>query len=155
MRVAPQHATQMAARVGQDVAVIFGVVGLFVRPLLMVIAVLAWPGAQAEYSVSAMKVALSGLSVRHGMITDFKAVSPIDPLSRAVELTLAGFQPWQPLDRAPTRIHQGEWRLSMVLENERVVGLLTVGNVGELLALEAAGLVTGPLTVEAGQGTVR
>ena len=36
--------------------------------------------------------ALAGRSVHHGMITDFRTVSPTEPLSRAVELTLAGSQ---------------------------------------------------------------
>ena len=184
MRMAPERATQIAARVGQGTAVIFGVVGLFHNPLLMVIAVFIWLGAQAEHSVSTMKVALSGLSVRDGMITDFRRLLPTDPLSRAVDLTLAGFQqdfpvmdgerllgvlthgdvlkglaergkssavqeamrrdfdttnPSEPLDGALTRMRQGERRLLMVVDNEKVVGLLTVGNIGELLALEAAG----------------
>jgi len=183
MRMAPERATQVAARVGQGVAVIFGLVGLFVNPLLLIIGVFVWLGAKAEHSASTVKVALAGLSVRHGMITDFKALSPTDPLSRAVELTLAGFQqdfpvmdgarlvgvlthgdvlrglaerganlsveramrsavettgPSEALDGALTRLHQGECRVLVVVENEKVVGLLTVGNIGELLALEAA-----------------
>jgi Zn-dependent protease len=190
MRMAPERATQTAARVGQGVAMIFGLVGLFVSPLLIVIAVFVWLGAQAEYSVSTVKVALAGLSVRDGMITDFKTVSPTDPLSRTVELTLAGFQqdfpvmdgarrvgvlmhgdvlrglaerganlsvqqamrgeietvsPSEALDGALTRLHQGKGRALMVVENEQVVGLLTLGNIGELLALEAAGRRSDPV----------
>lgn len=197
MRMAPEHATQTAARVGQGVAVIFGLVGLFVSPFLMVIAVFIWLGAKSEHSMSTVKMALAGLSVRHGMITDFKTVSPSDPLSRAVELTLAGFQqdfpvmegarlagiltrgdllrgiaaygtnlsvqqamrgnletasPSEALDGALTRMRQGECRVLMVVENEKAVGLLTVGNIGELLALEAAGQ-TGALAAQAAGGT--
>ena len=197
MRMAPERATQTAARVGQGVAVLFGLVGLFASPLLMVIAVFVWLGAKAEHSASTVKVALTGLSVRHGMITDFKSVSPTDPLSRAVDLTLAGFQqdfpvmdgsravgvlthsdvlkglaerganvnvtveqamrgaietvsPSEALDGALMRLHQGECRVLIVVENEKVVGLLTVGNIGELLALEAAGHKTGISAAEAG-----
>jgi Zn-dependent protease/CBS domain-containing protein len=200
MRMAPERATQTAARVGQGMAVIFGLVGLFVSPFLMVIAVFVWLGAQAEHSVSRLKVALAGLSVRHGMITDFKTVSPTDLLSRAVELTLAGFQqdfpvmdgarligvlthgdvlrglaeqgaslpvqqamrreletasPSEALDGALTRMHQGECRVLMVVENEKTLGLLTLGNIGELLALEAAGRQRGALAAEAGGATSR
>jgi Zn-dependent protease/predicted transcriptional regulator len=185
MRMAPERATQTAARVGQGVALIFGLVGLFVSPLLIVIAVFVWLGAQAEHSISTVRVALAGLSVRHGMITDFKTVSPTDPLSRAVDLTLAGFQQDFPvmdgearlvdvlthgnvlrglaergatvsveqvmgrtletaasseaLDGALTRIHQTGCGALMVVDHEKVVGLLTAANVGELIALEAAG----------------
>jgi Zn-dependent protease/CBS domain-containing protein len=200
MRIAPERATQIAARVGQGVAVIFGLVGLFVSPFLMVIAVFVWLGAQAEHSVSTVTVALAGLSVRHGMITDFRTVSAADPLSRAVDLTLAGFQqdfpvmdgarlvgvltygdllkglaergkdlpvqqamraeletasPSDGLDGALTRMQQGGSRVLTVVENEKVVGLLTVGNIGELLALEAAGRQTGAADARAGGGASR
>ena len=185
MRMPPERATQTAARVGQGVAILCGLVGLFMSPLLVLIAVFVWLGAQAEHSVSTVRAALAGLSVREGMITDFKTVSPTEPLSRAVELTLAGFQqdfpvmdagarlvgvlthsdvlkglaaqgaaipvqqamrstvetasPSEALDGALTRIHQNGCRVLMVVDNEKVVGLLTAGNVGELIALEAAG----------------
>ncbi|MBI2571972.1 MAG: site-2 protease family protein [Candidatus Schekmanbacteria bacterium] len=200
MRMAPERATQTAARVGQGVALIFGAVGLFVNPLLMVIAVFVWLGAQAEHSASTLKIALTGLSVREGMITDFKSVSPTDPLSRAVELTLAGFQqdfpvldeaalvgilthadvlkglaehgadlsvqqamsgeldtvsPSEALDGALTRLYQRDSRALMVVENEKLVGLVTLANIGELLALEAAGNQPGALATQARGGTVR
>ena len=45
----------------------------------------------------------------------------------------------EPLDGALTRMHQGKCRVLMVVEDEKVVGLLTAGNVVELLAMEAAG----------------
>lgn len=185
MRMPPERATQTAARVGQGVAVLFGLVGLFASPLLIVIAVFVWLGAQAEHSLSTVRVALAGLSVGQGMITNFKTVAPTDPISRAVELTLAGFQqdfpvmdaqsrfvgvlthadvlrgladrgatasvqqtmrgevetasPSEALDGALTRIHQNVCRVLVVMDKEKVVGLLTPGNVGELIALEAAG----------------
>lgn len=184
MRMAPERATQTAARVGQGVAVIFGVVGLFVSPFLMVIAIFVWLGARAEHSVATVQAALAGLPVRAAMITDFKAVSPADPLSRAVELTLAGFQqdfpvmdgphllgvlthadvlrgvaepgasltvrqamrgeletvsPSEPLDGALTRMRENAGRVLVVVEDDEVVGLLTAANIGELLALQAAG----------------
>ena len=43
------------------------------------------------------------------------------------------------LDDALTRIHQNGCRVLMVVDNQKVVGLLTAANVGELIALEAAG----------------
>ncbi len=108
MRMAPERATQTAARVGQGVAVAFGLIGLFVSPFLVLIAVFVWLGAQAEYALSAVKVALGGISVREGMITDFQSLSPHDRLSRAVQLTLAGFQQDFP-----------------VVDGDRLIGVLT------------------------------
>ncbi len=92
MRMPPERATQVAARVGQAVAIGFGFVGLFFSPILIVIAVFVWMGAHAERSISAERVALSGLTVRDGMITDFKTITSTDTLEKAVTLTLAGFQ---------------------------------------------------------------
>jgi CBS domain-containing protein len=197
MRMPPERATQTAARVGQGVAMLFGLVGLFVSPLLILIALFVWLGARAEHSVSKVRAALAGLSVRQGMITDFKTLAPTDPLSRAVELTLAGFQqdfpvmddqsrlvgvlthgdvlrgladrdatilvqqvirstvetasPSEALDGALTRLHQNGCRVLMVVDNEKVVGLLTAGNVGELIALEAAGRQTAKTEGSAGR----
>lgn len=200
MRMEPERATQKAARVGQGVAVIFGLVGLFWSPLLMVIAVFIWLGAQAEHSASTVNVALAGLSVRHGMITDFESVSPTEPISRAIELTLAGFQqdfpvmdgdgllgvlthadvlkglaergadlpvreamrgeletasPSEALDGALTRMHRAKSRVLTVVKNEKVVGFLTLGNIGELLALQAAGRRPGASASGTGDGTGR
>jgi Zn-dependent protease/CBS domain-containing protein len=195
MRMAPERATQTAARIGQGVAMLLAVVGLFANAFLILIAGFVWLGAKAEHAASTVKVALAGLSVRHAMITDFKTVSPTDALSRAVELTLAGFQqdfpvmdgprlvgvltysdvlrglaerganlsvqqamrgevvtasPSEALEGVLTRMHQGESRVSMVVENDKVVGLLSAGNIGELMALEAARHHAGALAAEVG-----
>jgi Zn-dependent protease len=123
MRMAPERATQAAARVGQATAVLFGLVGLFWSPFLVVIAVFVWLGAQVEHSVSTMNVALTGLSVRDGMVTSFETLSPTDRLGRAVELTLAGFQQDFP-----------------VMEDGRVLGLLTQAALLKGLAEQGAEL---------------
>lgn len=52
------------------------------------------------------------------------------------EFEIAG--PSEALDGALARMHQGEHGVLMVVEHERVVGILTAGNVGELLAMEGA-----------------
>jgi hypothetical protein len=56
----------------------------------MFIALFVWIGASQESAAAQMKGALDGIPVSHAMITDFRALSPSDPLSRAVELLLAG-----------------------------------------------------------------
>jgi CBS domain-containing protein len=88
------RATEQAARVGQIFALLFGVVGLFgnVSPFLVFIALFVWLGAAGEAAAVRTTSTLDSISTARVMITDVRTVSPADPLSRAVELTLAGFQ---------------------------------------------------------------
>src|SRR4029453_8709835 len=48
---------------------------------------------------------------------------------------IATASPSEALEGALTRLQQRECRVLMVVENEKVVGLLTVGSIGGLLAL--------------------
>lgn len=92
LRMDRGRATDIAARAGQGIALVLGALGLFSNPFLVIIAVFIWMGAKSEASLEQLKSAISGLTVSQAMITDFRALSPRDSLSRAVELTLAGFQ---------------------------------------------------------------
>lgn len=92
MRLDPVRATEIATRLGQAMAIAFGFVGLMFNPMLVVIALFIWMGAVAEFSLVKLKTALGGVTVRQTMITDFRTLQPEDPVRRAVELTLSGFQ---------------------------------------------------------------
>lgn len=105
------RATQIAASIGQALALGFGFLGLFSNPFLVFIALFVWIGANQEASMVQMKSALGGIPVSQLMITDFRALAPSDPLARAVELTLAGSQKDFP-----------------VLEDGRLLGVLTQGD---------------------------
>jgi CBS domain-containing protein len=76
-------------------------------------------------------------------------------VQQAMQGELETASPSEALDGALTRMHQGERRVLMVVEDEKVVGLLTVGNIGELLALEAAGHQPGALAAKMREGAVR
>jgi Zn-dependent protease/CBS domain-containing protein len=102
------RATQIAATIGQGMAFLFGILGLFSNPMLVFIALFVWIGAQQEASMVQMKSALGGIPVRQAMLTEFKALRPLDTLQQAVEHILAGTQQDFP-----------------VLEEERLVGILT------------------------------
>ena len=102
------RATQIAASVGQGMAFLFGIVGLFSNPFLVFIALFVWIGAQQEASMVQMKYALGGIPVRQAMLTEFKTLGPADRLHKAMEYILAGTQQDFP-----------------VLEAERVTGILT------------------------------
>jgi Zn-dependent protease len=87
------RATVLAARVGRVFAIglgIFGVTG--VNPFLVLIAVFVWLGAGAEAGAAVADTRLARQPAGRAMITDFRVLAPGDPLSRAVDLTLAGAQ---------------------------------------------------------------
>ena len=108
LRLEYTRATQIAASIGQGMALLFGFAGLFFSPQLLFIAFFVWIGAAQEASMVQMKTALGGISVRRAMITDFQTLSPADKLDRPVELILAGSQTDFP-----------------VADNGRVTGVLT------------------------------
>lgn len=112
LRLDYTRATQIAASVGQGLALLFGFVGLFVNPFLLFIAFFVWIGAAQEASLVQMKSALGGIPVGRATVTDFQALSPRDSLTRAVELILAGSQTDFP-----------------VVENGSVIGVVTRNDV--------------------------
>jgi Zn-dependent protease/predicted transcriptional regulator len=105
------QATQIAASTGQAMALLFGFLGFLFNPFLLFIALFVWIGAAQEASMAQMKSSLGGIPVLRAMITDYHTLSPGDPLSHAVEQILAGSQQDFP-----------------VVEDGRVVGILTRQN---------------------------
>lgn len=114
------RATQIAAGIGQGMAFLFGLAGLFSNPFLLFIAFFVWIGAAQESSMVQMKSAIGGIPVKLAMLTDFRALAPHDTLARAVDLILSGSQQDFP-----------------VVENGRVAGVLTRSDL--LLALAKSG----------------
>src|SRR5881296_1546823 len=111
------RATQLAAQVGQAMALLFGFVGLFANPFLLFIAFFVWIGAAQEASMVQMRSALGGIPVSRAMLTDFHTLALDDPAKRVLELVLAGSQSDFP-----------------VVEDGRVVGVLLRRDVLNALA---------------------
>jgi Zn-dependent protease len=111
------RATQLAANIGQGMALAFGLIGLFTNPFLMFIALFVWIGAGQEAAMTQMKSALGGIPLERAMITDFRTLVPNDSLARAVELLLSGAQQDFP-----------------VVDAGAVVGILTRGGLLTALA---------------------
>jgi CBS domain-containing protein len=109
MRMDYVRATQIAASIGQGMAFLFGFIGLFTNPFLLFIAFFVYIGASQEASAVQMKNVISGIPVGRAMLTDYKSLSPRDPLSRMAQLILAGTQHDFPV----------------VDDSERVVGVVT------------------------------
>ena len=92
MRMEYVRATQIAANIGQGMALLLGFLGLFGNPSLLFIAFFVWIGASQEASAVQVKNSVSGIPITRAMLTDFKTLSPRDNLSQVVALILAGSQ---------------------------------------------------------------
>lgn len=177
------RATDLAARLGQGMALLFGVLGFLFNPMLVLIAFFVWMGAQQESSLVRFQAVLRGIPIQSAMITDFRTLSRADPLSRAAELIIAGFQhdfpvieegrivgvltrgdlvrglaqggqdlpvgqvmhrefetvdPKEMLEGAIPQLRDRDSPSVIVLKDDRVVGMLTLENIGELVMMESA-----------------
>ena len=92
MRMSHNRATQVAAKVGQGMALWLGLIGLLYNPFLIFIALFVWIGAAAEAGTEQLKSSLHDAAAGSAMLTDFQVLAPEDTLSHAIELTLAGSQ---------------------------------------------------------------
>jgi CBS-domain-containing membrane protein len=183
LRLEYVRATQIAATVGQGMAFVFGIIGLFSNPFLVFIALFVWIGAQQEASMVQVKSALGGIPVRQAMQTDFRLLHPHDTLQQAVDHILAGAQqdfpvleeerlvgiltradllaalshhseasrvnavmrrdfetvhPGDMLEAASTRLQACGCPVFPVIQDNRLVGLLTMENIGEFLMIRSA-----------------
>jgi Zn-dependent protease len=184
MRMSFVRATELAAMLGQGVAVLLGILGLFGNPVLLFIAVFVWLGASAEAESAELESALKGITVGEAAVHDFVSVAPTDPIEVAVSHALDGFQhdfpvledgvavgllshralllalrergttapiasvmeraprlvrPTDALQRVLPELEQAPGRCLLVVDQaHRVLGLVTVGSVGELVAVREA-----------------
>jgi Zn-dependent protease len=92
MRTSYVRATDVAAAVGQGVALVFGLVGLFTNPFLVFVALFVWIGAQAEARLAHVHASLAGIPVSRAMVRGFSILSPDEPVSVVVDRILGGFQ---------------------------------------------------------------
>jgi len=87
------RATQIAAGVGQGIALLFGLGGLLGgEPMLLFIALFVFIGATQEAAAVQMRSVFTGVPVSRAMIRDFRTLRAEEPLSRAVDLLLEGHQ---------------------------------------------------------------
>jgi Zn-dependent protease/CBS domain-containing protein len=177
------RATQIAAGIGQGLALVFGLIGLFGNPMLLFVALFVWIGASQEASATQMKAAMAGTPIRAAMLTDFRSLESGSTLADAVRLILDGSQQDFPvveggrvtgiltrsdllvalaehgqshpitetmrrefqttdytemLEVAFQRLQACECHTMPVLHAGRLVGLLTMENLGEYFLIQAA-----------------
>ncbi len=86
------RATQIAASIGQGLALVFGLFGLFRDPFLLFIAFFVWIGAAAEAHSVQIKEAFTGIPISAAMQTNFATLTTEQTLGDAVKVILAGSQ---------------------------------------------------------------
>ncbi|MBV1798171.1 site-2 protease family protein [Siccirubricoccus sp. G192] len=79
------RATQVAASVGQMLAIGLGLLGLFGNPLLLFIALFVWMGAAGEAHAAQLREVSRGLRVADAMVTRFESLSPASTVDNAVQ----------------------------------------------------------------------
>lgn len=90
-RIEYARATEIAAGIGQGMAMLFGLLGLLAwNPILIFIAFFVFIGARQEAQQAMIRTLTRGIVVRQAMETRFHALSPTDPISHAVDELLAG-----------------------------------------------------------------
>jgi Zn-dependent protease/CBS domain-containing protein len=94
-RLGPLKATRIATRVGQGLALVFGLVGLFgepPRPLLLLIAFFVFFGAGSELAMVEARTATRGLALREVMVTNYRTIAVHARLEQAAAMLLDGDQ---------------------------------------------------------------
>ncbi len=86
------EATRLAADVGKLFAIGFIVFGLFYNWWLILIGIFVFSGATSEMATTVIMTSLEKLIVSDLMVTDFKTISPEEPLTAVVEKSLHTFQ---------------------------------------------------------------
>jgi Zn-dependent protease/CBS domain-containing protein len=79
------RATQLAASVGQSLAVVLGVIGLFGNPMLVIIAIFDFLAASGEARHAQLRQVARGAIVADAMITKFETLSPQASVQDAAE----------------------------------------------------------------------
>jgi Zn-dependent protease len=82
-------ATEIAATLGQTLAVVFFILGLFFNPFLVLIALFIFIGAYGENQMVKQTTLLQGHLVRDAMLTQITTVTPQHTMAQLIELLLA------------------------------------------------------------------
>jgi Zn-dependent protease/CBS domain-containing protein len=91
-RMGYPRATEVAASVGQVLAFVIGLIGLFTSPTLLFVGLFVWIGATQEANIVQVRSVLSNAPMRAAMFTDFAILRSSDALAEAVRFALNGSQ---------------------------------------------------------------
>ncbi|MEX2595351.1 MAG: site-2 protease family protein [Salibacteraceae bacterium] len=83
-------ATNIAAKIGQLIAIGFVFGGFFLSPFLVFIGLFIFLGAQAEASYAQAKSLLKGYKVRDVLMKQYQTIESNQPIKKAIEILLNG-----------------------------------------------------------------
>lgn len=92
MKMDRVRATDVAARIGQAMALLFGMAGLFGSPMLVFVAFFVWIGAAEEDAIVHMTAALERVRVADAMVTRFELLEANLSIAEGVERALRALQ---------------------------------------------------------------
>ncbi len=108
MRFSRAQATEMAARLGQMLAIVFVFLGFFYNFWLVFIGLFVYLGAGAENQMVGVQSILSNYTVKDAVMHQFTPLRAEEPLRRAVEVLL-----------------DGQEKEFIVVQDDRVIGVLS------------------------------
>ncbi|MCE5213397.1 MAG: CBS domain-containing protein [Methanobacterium sp.] len=79
-------ATELAASIGKQLAIIMAVVGIFFNPFLILIAIFVYMGADQESRTVLISKLLEGVKVKDIMTSEVKTVLPTDSVDEVVKI---------------------------------------------------------------------
>ena len=129
-------ATVRAASIGQGIAFLLALFGLFSNLFLVIVALFVWMAAGEEAAAVQKKSALAGVTVRAAMMTRLQTLTPASTVGDAVELLLSDSQQDFP-----------------VLQRGALVGMLTRQRLISALASHGREAAVGPLIEECSTAT--
>jgi CBS domain-containing protein len=117
MQMPRVRATHVAASVGQAMAILFGIAGVFTGQwMLLFIAMFVYLGAQAESHMVEMRALFKGVRARDAMITRFRTLRPDESIRSVVEESSVSHQKNFP-------VVDGKTPLGVVLHRDLIAAL--------------------------------
>ncbi|WP_378182758.1 site-2 protease family protein [Aquimarina sp. SS2-1] len=107
MRISRVRATNIAAGLGEVIAFIFLIIGVFYNPFLILIALFIYFGANAENKMVQQLALIKGHKVEEAMLTNITVLSPEDTIEDVIEILLKSTE-----------------RNFVVVEQENILGIL-------------------------------
>ncbi len=105
-------ATEIATSIGQVMAVLFLILGLFYNPFLVLIAFFIYVGAYTENQMVKQSIQLEGYQVKDAMLTRITTFSPEQSIEEVIDVILAGTE-----------------KDFLVTSNNQVIGILQNRNI--------------------------